>query len=226
MQCPRCSTKIVDEHAVCPECRFHLGLLTSALGYDLFAIKRLTDEAHCLKLQESREIETLLEDFEQRFPQVFFTLYLGVLQHPLNVREIAFLLLNRGAFPNRDHHRLNEFAVALVVDPVARTAALMTGYALEAWLSPKKVARILNGIRTSLWHGEYVAAIKATLHGLEKHLRKGAQREVRRHVLPPVAPEEFLSGSKFRPLHKEDSSDKVHAMDKDRALLEDTRDED
>jgi uncharacterized membrane protein YgcG len=178
-----------------------LAKLTEAMGgCDLFAIKRLTDAAHCLKLHESRDIETLLEDFEQHFPQVFVTVYLGVLPGALSVRELAFLLLNRGAFAAGDHRRLNEFAVAVVVDPVARTAAIMTGYALESLLTPRRQRRILRGIRTPLWHGEYVAAVTRTLRGLEKALRKGARREERRHVLPPISAEDFLSASKFRPL--------------------------
>jgi hypothetical protein len=178
------------------------------LGCDLFGIKRLTDEAHCLKLHERREIEALLEDFEQRFPQVFLTLYLGVLPAPFSVRELAFLLLNRGAFATREHARLNEFALALVIDPVARNAALMTGYALERWLPPRKLSRLLRRVRTSLWHGEYVSAVRATVQRLEKRLRKAGQREARRHMLPPVAPGDFLAGSKFRPLRTPSAAEK------------------
>jgi uncharacterized membrane protein YgcG len=200
MECPHCAAKMAGAPDACPRCDFSLAKLTAALGCDLFGIRRLADDAHCLKLQESREIEALLEDFEQHFPQVFVTVYLGVLPTPLSVRELAFLLLNRGAFSAGEHPRLNEFAVALVVDPVARTAALMTGYALERWLPPRRMHRILRGIRTCLWHGEYVAAVTSTLRGLEKGLRKAARRESRRHVLPPISPEDFLSASKFRPL--------------------------
>jgi len=197
MECPRCSVRIAEARAVCPRCQFSLTALTTAVGCDLFGIRRLTDEAHCLKLHESREIEALLEDFEQRFPQVFLTLYLGVLPTPFSVREVAFLLLNRGAFPTREHGRLNEYALALVIDPVARAASLMSGYALEKWLPERKLGGILRSIRTALWHGEYVAAVNSVIQGLEKHLRKAGRREDRRQVLPPPT-EEFLSGAKFR----------------------------
>src|ERR1700759_906376 len=142
MECPRCSVKVTDAPEVCSHCGFSLTTLTNALGCDLFGIKRLTDEAHCLKLHERREIEALLEDFEQRFPQVFLTLYLGVLPAPFSVRELAFLLLNRGAFATGEHARLNEFALALVIDPVARTTTLMTGYALERWLPQRRLSRL------------------------------------------------------------------------------------
>jgi hypothetical protein len=200
MECPRCSVKFAAAPEVCPHCGFSLPALTKAVGCDLFGLKRLTDEAHCLKLNESREIEALLEDFEQRFPQVFIALYLGVLPVPFSVRELAFLLLNRGAFATREHARLNEFAVAFVIDPVARTASLMTGYSLERWLPSRKLLRMLRSIRTCLWHGEYVSAVSTTVHRLDKRLRKAGRRETRRHLLPPVAPGDFLAGSKVRPL--------------------------
>ncbi len=182
--------------------------ITQAFGLDLVELRPFADDAHCLRLHEAQEVEALIAEFEERFPQVFVTVYLGVLPPQLSVGELAFLLINRGVFSNKDHRRLNEHAVALVLDPVARTAGLMAGYALEKFLSPKAQLKILRAVRTSLWHGEYAPAIASVLRALEKTLKKSARREWRSHSLPPVSTEEFLSTSGFRTLRSHASGQK------------------
>lgn len=174
--------------------------ITQAFGLDLVELKPFADDAHCLRLHEAQGVEALIADFAERFPQVFVTVYLGVLPPKLSVGELAFLLLNRGVFSNRDNRRLNEHAVAFVLDPVARGAGLMVGYALEKFLPGPVQLKILRSIRTALWHGEYAAAIAVVLRAVEKALKKFAHRESRLHSLPPVSTEEFLSSSGFRTL--------------------------
>ena len=109
--------------------------------------------------------------------------------------ELAFLLLNRGLFWAEHHPRLNEHAIVLVLDPEARKAGLMVGYALEKILPPPILERILRGVRTPLWHAEYAPAIISVVREVARTARKGARRALRRDVLPPAAPEEFLTGN-------------------------------
>src|SRR5437879_616061 len=134
MNCPRCGALALASSPACAQCGFSLPALIAACGVDLMELPPLTDRAHCLRLQEAREVEAALQEFQEHFPQVFFFVYIAVLPQHLSVSEVAFLLLNRGGFPGTDHRRLNEQAVALVLDPVARNVALMAGYALEKWL--------------------------------------------------------------------------------------------
>jgi len=168
--------------------------MMDAFGLDLIPLRRLWDEASCLRVHEAREVEVALVNFEERFPQLFFAVYLGVLPPTLTVNELAFLLLNRGLFWAEHHPRLNEHAIALVLDPEARTAGLMVGYALEELLPPRVLRRILRGVRTPLWHAEYAPAIIEVVDQVARRVRKGARRALRRDVLPPAAPEEFLGG--------------------------------
>lgn len=200
MECPRCGTVAAPAPHACEHCGFSLVAIMQAFGLDLVELKPFADDAHCLRLPEAQKVETLIAEFEERFPQVFVTIYLGVLPPQLSVRELAFLLLNRGVFSNSDHRRLNEHAVALVLDPVARNVGLMAGYALEKILPVKTQIKILRSVRTALWHGEYVSAIAAVLRAVEKTLKKHSRREWRSHSLPPVSTEDFLSSSGFRTL--------------------------
>lgn len=169
--------------------------MMAAFGLDLIPLRRLWDEAHCLRVHEAKEVEKALVNFEEHYPQLFLAVYLGVLPPTLNVNELAFLLLNRGMFWAEHHPRLNEHAIVLVLDPEARTAGLMVGYALEQRLPPRVLERILRRVRTPLWHAEYAPAIIDVVEAVARTVRKGARRALRRDVLPPAAPEEFLGGS-------------------------------
>jgi uncharacterized membrane protein YgcG len=194
MDCPRCGAAWVTGHAGCGPCGFGLAAMMAAFGPDLIPFRRLWDEAHSLRVHEAKEVEVALVNFEEHFPQLFFAVYLGVLPPTLTVNELAFLLLNRGLFWAEHHPRLNEHAIALVLDPEARTAGLMVGYALEELLPPRVLERILRRVRTPLWHAEYAPAIIHVIEEVARTVRRGARRARRRDVLPPVAPEEFLGG--------------------------------
>lgn len=174
----------------------------SAFGLDLIEIKRLADDAHALRVHEAREVEAALVDFEERFPQLFFSVYLGVLPPPLSVGELGFLLLNRGVFWAEYHPRLNEHAVVLVLDPETRQAGLMVGYALEKVLPIPVQERILRAVRTPLWHAEYARAITAIVGRVARVIRRHARRAWRRDVLPPTPAEDFLGGGGFRSLRQ------------------------
>lgn len=213
MECPRCGVAAGQSPHACEHCGFSLVSIMQGFGLDLVELKPFADDAHCLRLHEAQAVESLIAEFEETFPQVFVTVYLGVLPPQLSVGELAFLLLNRGVFSNRDHRRLNEHAVALVLDPVARNVGLMVGYALEKILPVKSQMKILRSVRTALWHGEYVSAISAVLRAVEKTLKKHSRKERRGHSLPPVSTEDFLSSSGFRTLRASSSGQRPPPAD-------------
>lgn len=181
--------------AGCSRCGFGLSAMMGAFGSELIPLRRLWDEAHCLRVHEAREVEAVLVNFEEHYPQLYFSVYIGELPPTLTAIELSFLLLNRGLFWAEHHPRLNEHAIALVLDPVARTAALMVGYALEEILPPRVLQRILRSVRTPLWHAEYAPAITSVVNEVARTVRKVARGALRRDVLPPAATEEFLGGS-------------------------------
>ena len=149
-------------------------------------------------------MESVLDEFERTFPQVFAAVLLGVLPASVNVTELAFWLLNRAVLNSSSHRRLNKYAIVLVIDPVSKAAGVTVGYALEGILTPKVLSSILSDLRTPLWHGEHANAIEACFGRIEQRLKKAARR-VRKteDVLPPQSPEDFLDDSSLRTLrHK------------------------
>jgi hypothetical protein len=193
MDCPSCGCEFADCHHQCPDCGFSLTSLSNQLGSGMVRLERLTDAAHCLRLREFRQIETLLDDFQRRFPQVYLALFLGVLPGRLNLRELSFWLLNKAAFGGPDQRRLNEYAILMAIDPAAKTVGLTVGYALEEVFPERRLNKVLQAMRTELWHGEYARAIERGIAAIDKRLR-GAARCVLREdeILPPEAGENFL----------------------------------
>lgn len=176
--------------------------VVQVLGEDLVRLGRLTDRAHCLRLADSRVLEQRLEEFEARFPQVRAVVYFGVLPSALSMNELTFWLLNHAALDMSDSHRPNEYALLLVIDPVARGAALNVGYGLEEMLPPRFLMKVLTGIRTPLWHGEYVGAVEQTLRQVGRRLQRGAKRVVPGQELsPPESSELFLREPGLHRLH-------------------------
>ncbi len=161
----------------------------------------LNDAANCLRLKDRHDLIHQLESLNQEFPQIFFCVFLGILPPHPTLAETSFWLLNHAAFPSQEHPRLNEYAILLMIDPVAKCAGVNVGYALEAALPPKVLTRILSNMRTPLWHGEFATGISQALDEMSKILRKAGRRTAKRQEFqPPDAEASFLRAARLEPL--------------------------
>lgn len=145
-------------------------------------LDRLTDPANCLRLHDRRKLEARLDDFERRFPQVFFAVYFGVLPVGFSVSEVGFWLLNHAAFGTHDISKRNEFGIVLAIDPSASTAAFSLGYALESVESSLQLPTLLNSISSKLKRGDFGRAVEISIRTVDKRLRSAGtsrQKEVR-----------------------------------------------
>ena len=175
MNCPRCHATASPPQNTCAACGFSAALLHGYLGNQWVRLERITDAAHCLRLEDMRRDEVVLDDFERTFPQAFFAAYLGVLPNSVNVAELGFWLLNQGAFNTHSFIRRNDFGIVLVVDPVAQTAGLTLGYAIEGYFGGGVVDRILQTTGSHLKQGAYGAAIENACVRCGEQLRKYAR---------------------------------------------------
>lgn len=175
MKCPRCQASVLSEQTTCSACGFSATLLHNLLGNQWVRLERITDAAHCLRLEDTRRLEIILDDFERSFPQAFFATYLGTLPKNLNVAELGFWLLNQGAFNTHSVSRRNDFGMVLVVDPTEKTACITLGYAIESCFSPKIIARMMQTVGSHLRKGAFGMAIEATCLRAGEVLRKHAR---------------------------------------------------
>jgi uncharacterized membrane protein YgcG len=175
MKCPRCPASVHPEQTSCSACGFSAILLHSYLGNQWVRLERITDAAHCLRLEDTRRAEIILDDFERNFPQAFFAVYLGTLPGNLSVAELGFWLLNQGAFNTHSVSRRNDFGIVLVVDPSAHTACITLGYAIERCFSSKSITRMMQTIGNHLRQGAFGMAIEASCLRAGEVLRKHAR---------------------------------------------------
>jgi hypothetical protein len=178
MKCPRCNTSVLPLQNTCSACGFSAALLHGCLGNQWVRLERITDAAHCLRLEDARSTEVVLDDFERVFPQAFFAAYLGVLPSGLTVAELGFWLLNQGAFNTHSVNRRNDFGIVLVVDPSAQTASLTLGYAIEKCFSAGAINHIMKTTGSHLTRAAFGAAIKNACVRCHKQLRKHAHSMV------------------------------------------------
>lgn len=176
MKCPRCQASVLAEQNSCPACGFSASLLHSYLGNQWVRLERITDVAHCLRLEDARRVEIILDDFERSFPQAFFAVYLGTLPNNLNVAELGFWLLNQGAFNTHSVSRRNDFGMVLVVDPTAQTACLSLGYAIENCFSANNIHQMMQTVGSHLRQSDFGMAIATSCIRAGEVLRKHARR--------------------------------------------------
>lgn len=175
MKCPRCFTPSAPEQNVCSACGFSAVTLHRLIGNQWVRLERVTDAAHCLRLEDLRRCEVVLDDFERSFPQAFFAAYLGILPVDVNVAELGFWLLNQGAFNTHLVSRRNDYGIVLTVDPSSQTVALTFGYAIEGYFDARTVQKILAKAGGRLAAGAFGQAVEAACQSSARVLRRHAR---------------------------------------------------
>ncbi|WP_166647279.1 TPM domain-containing protein [Prosthecobacter fusiformis] len=160
-----------------------MSTVRTLLGADWVRLERLTDNANCLSLKEHRALEIVLDDFERRFPQCFFAIYLGTLPASLTAADLGFWLINHGAFHTQQIAKRNDFGTALVIDCQRHVAALTLGYALESHIHEAELRHILSQMNSFLNRRRYGQALENAVGLFGRRLAQSATR-----TLPDVPP--------------------------------------
>ncbi len=187
MRCPHCSNPIAPQKAFCDRCGFSDAHLASYLGTEWVRLERITDAAHCLRLEETRQLEVRLDDFERQFPQSFLAIYFGALPPKLNPLELGMWLLNHGAFSTHLFAKRNDFGSVCVIDPVAGTHGIALGYALESLLPISLIENLLAEMVTPLRGSHWSEAADLVITSLSNALRERGKVSRRRVEATPPA---------------------------------------
>lgn len=145
------------------------------IGNQWVRLERITDAAHCLRLEDLRRCEVVLDDFERSFPQAFFAAYLGILPLDVSAAELGFWLLNQGAFNTHLVSKRNDYGIVLAVDPSTQTVALSFGYAIEAYFDAKATQSLLTEVGARLAMGAFGQAIEIACRRSANILRRRAR---------------------------------------------------
>lgn len=201
MKCPHCFTSVNQTTDVCAHCGFSAAAIQDYLGADWVRLERITDHSQRLNLRDTRQLETLLDDFERHFPQCFLAAYVGPLPPALTVTDLGFWLINHGAFQTHQISRRNDFGIVIVLDPLHQQAGATVGYALEPVLTPSLLSAILEKMRAPLQKSDFAGALEMAVRQVDGVLRKAGSRQPHTHQQPPptVADASDLGFQSLRP---------------------------
>lgn len=185
MNCPHCSAPLAVDAMECGQCRFSTLAIRSILGAEWVRLERLTDHLNVLSLKEQRHLEIVLDEFERRFPQCFFAVYLGVMPQMITARDLGFWLINHGAFHTQQMAKRNDFGCALVIDTQRSMVSLTLGYALESHVTEGDLNRLLNLAQGPLSRHRYGQGIERIVNAFGIKLKSVAARS---QPGSPVAP--------------------------------------
>lgn len=185
MKCPHCSHPIAPQKTFCERCGFSDKHLAEYLGTEWVRLERITDAAHCLRLEESRQLEIQLDDFERQFPQSFLAIYFGALPPKLNPVELGMWLLNHGAFSTHQFAKRNDFGSVCVIDPLAGTHGIALGYALEPLMPVSQIETLLSDMIAPLRLSQWATAANLVITQMASVLRDHGKASLRRIDTPP-----------------------------------------
>lgn len=135
-------------------------------------LKALTDGAGLFGRSERRRVESAMEHFSKRFPQLFVAVYTGSLGEVANLRQFGFWLLNRAAFEEVPADKPNESGILITMDPESKAAGMVFGYALDAFLDESDTFECLSRAHAHWLEGRYAEGLVKLLAQLEKILIK------------------------------------------------------
>lgn len=158
-------------------------------GDDDVRLAALSDAAGVLRARERKQIRLLMNEFETKFPQLFFAVYAGAFEEVAHLRQFGFWLLNRGAFVDVEVSRPNECGILLTIDVAGKAAGLTYGYSLQPFLSEEETFAALSVGHPHFLQGHYFRGIEAVMQKLTATLRRRSKRAKRE-------PERFEVGGK------------------------------
>ncbi len=217
MKCPRCVQLIHRSASQCPHCGFALQDLDALYGGREVMMSRLSDEAGVLKMRERKKARKWFDQFETFFPQLFFSVYYGVLEDGSDIRQLGMWLLNRGVFEDVDSDRSNDGGVLLVVDVNSKTAFIAYGYLLDFYLTEEDTFHILCKAHPHFLKGEHSKALKMIVYQLTKVLKKKSKKANRNPKKYQKLAGGFLAENPST--HESDGSENEENLETDSSIL-------
>ena len=176
MKCPRCVQTIHRAADSCPHCGFSLADADARFGGEDVRLRCLADTAGLLKRRDRERVEDAMEQFTQRFPQLFVAIYTGSLGETGYLRQFGFWLLNRAAFEDVPLEKPNSAGILLVLDPESKMASLSFGYLLDAYLDERDTFDCLSRGHAHWLEERYADGMIKTISQLEQLLKKRARQ--------------------------------------------------
>lgn len=143
--------------------------------YDI-RLSKMSDVAGVLRYRERKVVRHLLDGFERRFPQLFFSAYYGAEEDSPCIRQFGVWLLNRGVFEDVKNERRNEAGIILTINVATKSAGISYGYFLEPYLNEQVTFDALSRAHPYLLQSDYQQATEIIVDYIEKVLIKESKK--------------------------------------------------
>jgi uncharacterized membrane protein YgcG len=153
-----------------------MGDADALFGDDDVRLAALTDAAGVLRARERKQMRLVMNEFEHRFPQLFFGIYLGAFEEVAHLRQFGFWLLNRGAYVDVEATRPNANGILLCVDVAGKAAGLSYGYGLQPFIDEEATFTALSAGHPFLIQGQYLQGIEAVMRRLSTTLKRRSRK--------------------------------------------------
>lgn len=171
MFCPYCQKPVAEEASGCAECGLDLGKLDQVLGIPPVIQAGLKDQGGRLTRSGVRQIQRVMRQFSDRFPQIRLALVLEEAPGVVPLRTWVWWLFNRGSFSVALDKGFANRDILLALDPARRQAALTIGYGLEPFVGQRDLGNALEAALPALaagdWAGSFIQILKTLDHVLE-----------------------------------------------------------
>jgi len=142
-------------------------------------LQRLTDTAGILRHEDREQVEAALDRITRRLPQLFAAVYTGALGEAANIRQFGFWLLNRTTFEDVAADQRNDAGILITLDPESKTAGMVCGYQLDAFLEEADTFDCLSRAHAYWLEERYADGFVKALAHLEAVLCKRSRQALR-----------------------------------------------
>ena len=142
-------------------------------------LRRLTDKAGILRQEDREQVEAALDRITRRLPQLFAAVYTGALGEAANIRQFGCWLLNRATFEDVAADQSNDAGILITLDPESKTAGMVFGYQLDAFLEESDSFDCLSRAHAYWLEERYADGFVKALTHLEGVLCKRSRQALR-----------------------------------------------
>lgn len=196
--CPSCQNPAVEGQSNCIACGFSISEADQRLGIPPQLSAPVADKHEHLPMAEIRQISTLVDAIEKRFPQVHLAVVIDHVPVDVSMSVYTFWLFNRAGISSSVERGADNHLVLLVIDGSERTpkgAACMIGYGLESFVLKPQLDECLNTIAPDIAARRFGRASLVFFRRLQAVLQESCARAAQREQLvdsPVTAPSELI----------------------------------
>ena len=174
--CPGCHGTLRGPTEECELCHWTAWHCVERFPWQPPVLERILDVDSRLSPDEAAAINRAVDTLEAAMPQLTFHLCIAKLPEKTDVRECGFWMLNAGLPRNETDLERRPWSILLLIDRVSRSASLTVGYALDLFVSDRRLMAALTPAAGHFQRGEYGAGVSSTISRLQRELAT-CQRE-------------------------------------------------